>query len=131
MVKIIEQPQDLTIRVKEKRFIVTLCCNAESRCGYQLNYKWYCLGDNDNLGRNKTSTGNGPLLKITMSLSIMAGKRFNCEVSAGGYTVLSRVAEINLETGLYWLEIKFINYVCLFFIQLCCSLDCGGAQTCH
>ncbi|XP_065883772.1 uncharacterized protein [Dysidea avara] len=124
VVKIIEQPQDLTIRVKEKRFIVTLCCNAESRCGYQLNYKWYCLGDNDNLGRNKTSTGNGPLLKITMSLSIMAGKRFNCEVSAGGYTVLSRVAEINLETVWIVEEPKLVTKVFAgYSLELSCKAE--------
>jgi len=101
-VKIVEQPQDLTIRVKEKNFSVALLCKAESPHGHQLSYKWYCLlDDNVNLGRNRTKIGNNPILKISMSLSINAGRRFCCEVSADGYTVVSRTAEIKLETGMY------------------------------
>ena len=127
LVEIVEQPQNQTVYVKEKQFTVTLCCHAKSLCGQQLNYKWYCLHDNES---NKTIIGcNSPLLKISVSLSIKAGRRFYCEVSAGGYTISSDVAEIKLETGLYLLEVKFV--VVYVLIQLCCSLDCGGAQTCH
>ena len=96
--KIVEQPQDLTIQVKEKQFIVALCCKAESPHGHQLSYKWYCLDDNEN---SKTIIGSNSLLMITMSLSINAGRRFYCKVSAGDCTVSSDVAEIKLETGAY------------------------------
>jgi len=118
-VKIVEQPQDLTIRVKEEQFTVTLCCKAESP--HDLTYKWYCLDDNENSEPNKTFIGSSSLLKISMSLSINAGRRFYCEVSAGGYTISSNIAEIKLETGMFWLE-EFTQVY-----SLCCSLDCGGA----
>lgn len=92
--KIVEHPQDLTIQVKEKQFTVTLNCRAVS--SHELKYKWYCL---DNL-HNKTIMGHHQLLEIPMSLSIEAGRRFLCEVSAGDYTVSSNIANIKLETGM-------------------------------
>jgi len=98
-IKIVEQPRDLTIRVKEKQFIITLFCKAESP--HDLSYKWYCLDDNEISERNETIIGSNSLLMVSMSLSINAGRRFYCEVSAGGYTISSNVAEIKLETGMH------------------------------
>ncbi|XP_065883776.1 hemicentin-2-like isoform X2 [Dysidea avara] len=93
-VKIIEQPQDHAIQVKEKEFTVTLCCYAESPRGHQLTYNWYNKDANE---RPDRSIGCNPILEIPMSLSTKGG-RFYCTVSAGVYTVPSRVAMVKLET---------------------------------
>ena len=97
--EIVGHPQNQTIYVKENQFTVTLYCHAKLLHGHRLNYKWYCLDDN---ARKKTVIGiDNPLLKVSMSLPIHAGRRFYCEVSAGNCTVPSRVAEIKLKTGMY------------------------------
>jgi len=92
LVKIVEQPRDHRIQIKEKEFTVILCCHAKSTRGHQLTYNWY------NKDKPERSMGCNPILEIPMSLSTKGG-RFYCIVSAGAYTVQSRDAKIELETG--------------------------------
>ena len=101
LIKIVEQPQDYKIKLKEKDFTIKLRCHAESPSGHQLSYAWYYLNASEKPGKfkkdKKTIKGTRPCLELPMQFSPnMDERRYCCEVSAAGHSEWSRVAVVEL-----------------------------------
>ena len=105
--KITGQPQDQTIKLKKKDFVIKLCCKAESPSRHELSYSWYSLKAFEKPGsfnEEKRVKSTYPCLEIRVSSSTLMNayvqeKRYCCKVSAAGCSIWSRLVEIKFEHG--------------------------------